>query len=138
MEEKETQLRLELVKMSRELLLEEYINKRAEDHNAWLAESEVHWRKTGTKLPYPAFAKYPTDEDIVGRAVTMYNFINPLKETDPVPVAAPLLEPVAEELPVVDVIEEKPKAAPVVATKHALPGWIPGWVRASTVEKQTN
>ena len=143
-EEKETQMRLELVKMSRELLLEEYINKRAEDHNSWLAESEVHWRKTGTKLPYPAFAKYPTDADIVNRAVTMYNFVNPLRVTDSVPVAAPLPEPVIEPIPelvpepavVIAPVAEKPIDPPPAPTKHLLPGWIPGWVRAP--EKQSN
>ena len=43
--------RMEVLRMARQLLNEEYINKRAEDHNRWLAESDVAWRTKGIKLP---------------------------------------------------------------------------------------
>lgn len=63
--------------LSRELLNEEYINRRAEDHNAWVADSDEAWRSRRIRLPYPPFARYPTEEDIVIRATIMYTFINP-------------------------------------------------------------
>ena len=76
----DTKQRLELLKMARVLLNEEYINRRAEDHNKWLAECDVVWREQRIKLPYPAFAPYPTEEQIVAKATTLYGFINPIGE----------------------------------------------------------
>ena len=68
--------KLELIKMARELLNEEYINRRAQDHNRWLAESDVMWRAKRLKLPYPAFTSYPTDDEIVAKASALYRFVN--------------------------------------------------------------
>jgi len=76
----DTKQRLELLKMARVLLNEEYINRRAEDHNKWLADCDVVWREQRIKLPYPAFAPYPTEEHIVAKATTLYGFINPTVE----------------------------------------------------------
>ena len=78
----QTNQKLELLKMSRQLLNEEYINRRAEDHNKWLAECDTAWRTQRIKLPYPAFAPYPTEAEIVAKAVTLYAFINPSDTKD--------------------------------------------------------
>jgi len=67
--------RFELLKMAQELLREEYINHRAEDHNKWLAENEELWRTKRRNVPYPPFTPYPTDEAIVSAASNLYNFI---------------------------------------------------------------
>lgn len=67
--------RFELLKMARELLNEDYINRRAEDHNKWVADNEESWRTTRRNIPYPPFAQYPTDNEIVQVASTLYNFI---------------------------------------------------------------
>jgi hypothetical protein len=67
--------KLELIKMARELLNEEYINRRAQDHNKWLAECDVAWRTKGIKLPYPPFAPYPTEAEIIAKASSLYNFV---------------------------------------------------------------
>jgi hypothetical protein len=72
-----TNQKLELLKMARQLLNEEYINRRAEDHNAWLANCDEAWRTRRIKLPYPPFAPYPTEEQIVAKALTLYTFVNP-------------------------------------------------------------
>lgn len=73
----QTKQRLELLKMARTLLNEEYINRRAEDHNKWLAECDESWRTKRIKLPYPPFAPYPSEAEIVAKALTLYNFVNP-------------------------------------------------------------
>jgi hypothetical protein len=67
--------RMEVLRMARTLLNEEYINKRAEDHNKWLAEADQAWRNKGIKLPYPPFAPYPTEAQILERAETLMKFI---------------------------------------------------------------
>lgn len=68
--------RFTILKMAREILNEEYINKRAEEHNKWLADSDRVWRTNFQKLPYPAFTPYPNDTDIISTATLLYNFIN--------------------------------------------------------------
>jgi hypothetical protein len=92
----ESRYRLEILKMARELLNEEYINRRAEDHNKWLADCDVAWRTQGIKLPYPPFAPYPSEAEILAKAASLYNFV-----------------------------EEKPKAAaPVVDVATAPSPWV--------------
>ena len=67
--------RMEVLRMARQLLNEEYINRRAEDHNKWLAESDVAWRTKGVKLPYPPFAPYPTEAQILAKAQELIGFV---------------------------------------------------------------
>ena len=102
--------RLELIRMARELANEEYINKRAEDHNAWLANVDIVWRAKGVKLPYPPFVPYPTEAEIVARAITLYNFVNPNKPATATPVdttsALPQQTVVDAKLPTLEQIEE--------------------------------
>ena len=73
----DTNQKLELLRMARQLLNEEYINRRAEDHNQWLADCDDLWRTKRMKLPYPPFAPYPSESDIVTKAAALYAFINP-------------------------------------------------------------
>lgn len=68
--------RFELLKMARDLLNEKYINKRAEDHNKWVADNDMLWRLERRNLPYPPFAQYPTDDEVVKSALTLYKFLN--------------------------------------------------------------
>lgn len=75
--------RLELLRIARELVINEYIDKRAQDHNNWLAESEVAWKTKGIKLPYPPFPSYPNEADIIARANALDQFLN---KTEPAPV----------------------------------------------------
>lgn len=78
MTEKELELarhRMEVLRMARQLLNDEYINRRAEDHNKWLAEADQAWRNKGIKLPYPPFAPYPTEQQIIERAETLLKFV---------------------------------------------------------------
>ena len=68
--------KFELLKMARELLNEEYINRRAEDHNKWVAESDMAWKTRRIKLPYPPFAQYPTEIEIIAKAAGLYSFLS--------------------------------------------------------------
>ena len=72
--------KLELLRMSRELLNEEYINRRAEDHNKWVADADLAWKTQGIKLPYPPFAPYPKESEIVTKALTLFNFLKSSSE----------------------------------------------------------
>ena len=106
----ESKHRLELLKMARELANEEYINKRAEDHNDWLARVDVAWRTRGVRLPYPPFVPYPTEAEIVARAITLYGFMkSPTQVSTPAP---PEVEPVVVSEPVVT--DSIPETVPVI------------------------
>ena len=99
--------RLELLRIARELVINEYIDKRAQDHNNWLAESEVAWKTKGIKLPYPPFPSYPNEADIIARANALDQFLNKTEvilETvtnPPVTVSEKIAEqpPAADPLP---------------------------------------
>lgn len=67
--------RMEVLKMARTLLNEEYINRRAEDHNRWLAEADQVWKTRRERLPYPPFAPYPTEAQILERAESLMKFV---------------------------------------------------------------
>ena len=129
-EDEEIKIRMELVRIARDVLNEEYINKRAEDHNAWLVESERAWRAGKVKVAYPAFAKYPTHADIIEKALVLYNFIKPqgpvlelesVKQPDTV-VENIILQDSAD----VNADSDSNSVVPMKDKKTSL---LPGWVR---------
>lgn len=147
--------RYELLKMARELLNEDYINRRAEDHNKWVAENEEMWRTRRRNVPYPAFTEYPRDDEIVKAARNLYDFIycdevvkEPVKpfaegdfvfpqsvetvvEKEPVKEIIVQEEVILESIPepVKEVIPEK-EADPVPeVTESKASRMLPGWVR---------
>ncbi len=87
--------RMEVLRMARQMLNEEYINRRAEDHNRWLAESDQAWKNKGIKLPYPPFAPYPTEAQILERAQELLKFV--VREEDAEKVLPPAPAAAAEE-----------------------------------------
>lgn len=91
MSDKLTLTKLELLRMSRELVINEYIDKRAQDHNAWIAQADVVWRTQGVRLAYPTFPQYPTEVDILTRARTLNTFLSAEDQTaevEPTPQVA--------------------------------------------------
>lgn len=112
-----TKHRMEILRMARQMLNEQYINRRAEDHNKWLADADVAWRTKGIRLPYPPFAPYPTEEQVLAKAQELLKFVLIQEEQvqeekeEPVP-EAPKAGPLFSDL---SVLEEKLKK-----TKKAL------------------
>lgn len=109
----DTKHKMEILKMARELLNEEYINRRAQDHNRWVAESDVAWRTRRVKLPYPPFASYPTEEEIVNKAAALYKFIHTkpaVAEESAAPELTPAEQKAAEsiKIPVPEIEKESP------------------------------
>lgn len=78
----DTNSTLEILRMARELVINEYTDKRAQIHNAWVSESEQVWATNKVKLPYPPIPPYPTEDVIVARAQKLFAFIqNPTEVT---------------------------------------------------------
>jgi hypothetical protein len=67
--------RLEILKIARELVINEYIDRRAQEHNEWLEKSAELWKTQRLALAYPVIPPYPTEKEIIARAVTLMAFL---------------------------------------------------------------
>jgi len=69
----EIKRRTNLLTHARQLVNKEYMARRMEQHQHWIAHSESSWRTNGALLPYPSGILYPTEEEIVAKALELYN-----------------------------------------------------------------
>lgn len=69
----ELRKRAELLKIARQLLNKEYISRRAQQHQLWITNSEASWKTSRALLPYPAGILYPSEEEVVSKALELYN-----------------------------------------------------------------
>lgn len=68
--------RAQLLTTARNLLNEEYQKKRSEQYTKWQSESNHLWISKGIMLPYPSSFGYPTEEEVVAKALELYNSQN--------------------------------------------------------------
>lgn len=68
--------RAQLLTKARNLLNEEYQKQRSEQYTKWQAESNHLWISKGIMLPYPSSFGYPTEEEVVAKALELYNAQN--------------------------------------------------------------
>jgi hypothetical protein len=68
--------RAQLLTTARKLLNEEYQRQRSEQYTKWQSESNHLWISKGIMLPYPSSFGYPTEEEVVARALELYNTQN--------------------------------------------------------------
>ena len=105
---------LEILRMAKDIVINEHTDRRAQLHNKWLVDSDRLWKTKKLKLAYPTIPPYPTEGDIVLRAQSLFAFLN---TTVPEPVPPVVEEPtVITEPPIVEeplpppVVEEPPRA----------------------------
>jgi hypothetical protein len=67
--------KLEILKMARELVINEYIDRRAQEHNEWLEKSTQLWKTKRESLAYPIIPPYPTEIEIITRAKILLEFL---------------------------------------------------------------
>jgi hypothetical protein len=86
----------EILKQARDALNEELLSRQTNAYQVWLDSCNLAWQTRGTLLP-PNSVKliYPTEKDIVNRALEIYNALNPV----PVVIDAPAAN-TADALPV--------------------------------------
>ena len=77
-----THLYLEVLKMAKDLVINDHMDRRAELHNRWLLESEQVWKSQKLRVAYPTIPPYPTDNDILEIAKRLLAFI-PHSDTSP-------------------------------------------------------
>ena len=73
--------RAQLLTTARALLNEEYQKQRSEQYTKWQSESNHLWISKGIMLPYPSSFGYPTEEEVVAKALELYNAQNDVKPT---------------------------------------------------------
>jgi hypothetical protein len=68
--------RAQLLTTARNMLNEEYQRQRSEQYTKWQSESNHLWISKGIMLPYPSSFGYPTEEEVVAKALELYNTQN--------------------------------------------------------------
>lgn len=127
---------LEILKMAREIVHNEYIDAKAQLHNKWLVEADLLWRTTRSRLVYPSFPPYPTEDVIVARAKVLLGFlstqeapIEPPKEQEPPAVEDQPAEPPTVEEQIVEtqpLQEQKPLSSIPEVENKSQPSYTEG------------
>jgi hypothetical protein len=75
------EIRLELLKMAKEMLTEDYYGKREQVSNDWQVKVE-NARHAGAQPPeHPGFPAYPTETEIIAKAATLNGFVSQIPTT---------------------------------------------------------
>lgn len=70
------EIRLELLKMAKDMLVEDYFGKREIVSNQWQTQVESSRLKGETPPAHPGFPDYPTEEQVVHKATQLNNFVS--------------------------------------------------------------
>ncbi len=72
----EQTLQLEVLKIARDMLMDEYVERVDQMEQRWSAESALYWRAYQRIIPYPTMPAPPTVEDILEKAQMLLEFFN--------------------------------------------------------------
>jgi hypothetical protein len=70
------EIRLELLKMAKDMLSEEYFAKREQVSNDWQVKVESAKLNGGTIPDHPGFPAYPAENDIIAKAQALNGFVS--------------------------------------------------------------
>ena len=70
------EIRLELLKLAKDMLEQDYFAKREVSHNNWQVSSE-NARLSGTSIPdKPQLPPYPSEQDVITKATSLNTFVS--------------------------------------------------------------
>ena len=75
------EIRLELLKMAKEMLSDEYYGKREVISNEWSTKVEVAKINGGEMPVHPGFPAYPSETEIIAKAQTLNGFVSNIPTT---------------------------------------------------------
>ena len=102
----EMQRRGALLKKAKQILLQEYAAIRTQQHQQWIKDSETSWRTNGILMAYPPGKLYPSEQEIVEKALELYT------------KSLPVNVEVSNEVPIPKVKPEIPIDSPVNVTEQ--------------------
>ena len=70
------EIRLELLKMAKDMLSDEYYGKREQVSNDWQTKVESAKLNGGTIPDHPGFPAYPSENDIITKAQALNGFVS--------------------------------------------------------------
>ena len=70
------EIRLELLKMAKDMLEEDYRSKREQISNDWSVKVEVAILNGGAIPDHPGFPPYPSESDIIAKAQVLNGFVS--------------------------------------------------------------
>ena len=70
------EIRLELLKMAKDMLSDDYYGKREQISNDWSMQCETAKIKGETPPAHPGFPSYPSETEIITKAQTLNGFVS--------------------------------------------------------------
>ena len=77
------EIRLELLKMAKNMLVDEYDGKRESISNDWSTKVESAKLNGGTIPDHPGFPPYPTESEIINKAQVLNGFVSNISVDKP-------------------------------------------------------
>ena len=75
------EIRLELLKMAKEMLTEDYYGRREVISNDWQIKVEVAKLNGGVVPDHPGFPSYPSEAEVIAKASTLNGFVSNIPNT---------------------------------------------------------
>ena len=70
------EIRLELLKMARDMLNDDYYGKREQISNQWQIEIDTARQRGEDPPKHPGFPSYPSEQEIIAKAQTLNTFVS--------------------------------------------------------------
>jgi hypothetical protein len=75
------EIRLELLKMAKDMLVEHYYGARERISNEWALKADIA-KVNGNPIPeHPGYPAYPTEAEIIAKAQTLNSFVSQIPPT---------------------------------------------------------
>ena len=75
------EIRLELLKMAKDMLTDDYYGKREVISNGWQTQIETARLKGETPPNHPGFPDFPNEAEIIKKATELNNFVSQIPTT---------------------------------------------------------
>jgi len=76
------EIRLELLKMAKDMLVEEYYGKKEQVTQDWQVKVENARHSGGVSPEHPSMPTYPTEADVVAKAALLNGFVSQIPQQD--------------------------------------------------------
>jgi hypothetical protein len=77
------EIRLELLKMARDMLSDDYFGKREQISNDWSTKCDTAKNKGEDPPAHPGFPPYPSESDIIAKAQVLNGFVSNIPAEQP-------------------------------------------------------